>query len=234
MARRATYFLDNQQAKAPRLLVSGGWEFFRPNGNPGLTKTMVALSKAFNAMRYDVGLLTAREAKSLAGDDVPRWPWQKTAEEEPFTIRELEDGHRVGFLRYPSLPEDADGPSAPLVAKLSREIKAYRNQVDLLIGLCDWGWVAESDYLKSKLAQVPDMLFGSGSGAGITGRVQADGRTLWVRPYDKGRNLAQVNVLQWPKKENSFAWEEAKNYTSTSIGMNDAIVDNPEIAALFQ
>ena len=226
--------MDVQQNDAPRLLVSGGWEFFRPNGNPGLTRTMVALSKAFNAMHYDVGLLTAREAKALAGDDVPRWPWQKTAEEEPFTVREIQGGRKVGFLRYPSLPRDFDKPSEALVAELSKEIKTYRAQVDLLIGLCDWGWVAESDYLKSNPAQVPDMLFGSGGGSGINGRIQANGRCLWVRPYDKGRSLAQVNVLQWPERENSFAWEEAKNYTSASIGMNDAIKDNPEVDALFQ
>ncbi|WP_394699954.1 hypothetical protein [uncultured Pseudodesulfovibrio sp.] len=216
------------------LLVSGGWEFFRPNGNPGLTKTMVSLSKAFNAMHYDVGLLTAREAKALTEDDVPRWPWQKTAEEEPFTVQEIDGGRKIGFMRYPSLAPKADGPSEALVAKLSKEIKAYRAQVDLLIGLCDWGWVAESDYLKSNPSQVPDMLFGSGGGSGINGRIQADGRCLWVRPYDKGRSLVEVNILQWPERENSFAWEEAKNYTSASIGMNDAIEDNPEIDALFQ
>ncbi|WWX21263.1 hypothetical protein V8V93_12480 [Pseudodesulfovibrio methanolicus] len=226
--------MDNQHTDAPRLLVSGGWEYFRPNGNPGLTKTMVALSKAFNAMHYDVGLLTEREAGALAEDGVPRWPWQKTAEEAPFTVLEIAGGRKVGFLRYPSLPQDAEKPSEAMVAKLSRAIKADRDKVDLLIALCDWGWVAESDYLKSNPAQVPDMLFGSGGGSGINGRVQADGRCLWVRPYDKGRSLAEVNVLQWPKRENSFAWEEAKNYTSASVGMNDAIKDDPEIDALFQ
>jgi hypothetical protein len=226
--------MDVRQNDVPRLLVSGGWEFFRPNGKPGLPKTMVALSKAMDAMHYDVGLITAREARELAQDDVPRWPWQKTAEEEPFTVFDTPDGHKVGFIRYPSLPEDADGPSQALIAKLSKEIKAYRVEVDLLIALCDWGWVAESDYLKSSPVQVPDMLLGSGGGSGINGRVQADGRCLWVRPYDKGRSLAEVTILQWPKRENSFAWEETKNYTSASIGMNDAIKDNPEIDALFQ
>lgn len=226
--------MDNQHTDAPRLLVSGGWEYFRPNGNPGLTKTMVALSKAFNAMHYDVGLLAEREAEALAEDGVPRWPWQKTAEEAPFTVLEIAGGRKVGFLRYPSLPQDAEKPSEALIARLSKAIKADRDKVDLLIGLCDWGWVAESDYLKSNPTQVPDMLFGSGGGSGINGRVQADGRCLWVRPYDKGRSLAEVNVLQWPKRENSFAWEEAKNYTSASVGMNDAIKDDPEIDALFQ
>ncbi|WP_041915676.1 hypothetical protein [Pseudodesulfovibrio mercurii] len=216
------------------LLVSGGWEYIRPNGNPGLAKTMVSLSRAYNAMHYDVGLLTAREAKALAGDDVPRWPWQKTAGEEPFTVRELPDGRKVGFLRYPSLPDGADAPSPELAAEVSRRVKAERGRVDLLIGLCDWGWVAENDYLRSNPEQVPDMLFGSGGGSGINGRVLADGRCLWVRPYDRGRSLVEITVLQWPERENSFAWEEAKNYTSSSIGMNDAIKDNPEIGALFQ
>jgi hypothetical protein len=226
--------MDNQHLDAHRLLVSGGWEFFRHNGNPGLAKTMVALSKAYNAMHYDVGLLSAREAEAMAEDNVPRWPWQKTAEEEPFTVVEVADGRKVGFLRYPSLPQGVAGPSKTVLARLSNEIKAYRDKVDLLIGLCDWGWVAESGYLKSNPAQVPDMLFGSGSGSGINGRVQAVGRCLWVRPYDKGRSLAEVKVLQWPERENSFAWEEAKNYTSTSIGMNDEIEDNPEIDAILQ
>ncbi|WP_207263412.1 hypothetical protein [Desulfovibrio sp. Huiquan2017] len=226
--------MNARQTDAPRLLVSGAWEFLRPNGNPGLATTMVALSKAYNALHYDVGLLSAREGKALAEDDVPRWPWQKMAEEEPFTVRDIPGGRKVGFLRYPSLPDGADGPSPEQIDRISRQIKTERAKVDLLIGLCDWGWVAESDYLKSNPAQVPDILLGSGGGSGINGRVQADGRCLWARPYDKGRSLVEVNILEWPKRENLFAWEETKNYTSSSIGMNDAIKDNPEIDALFQ
>ena len=226
--------MDAQPKDAPRLLVSGAWEYMRPDGNPGLAKTLVALSQAYQAMGYDVGLLPPREARALHEDNVPVGPWQKTAEEESYTVRETPGGRRIGFLRFPSLPEGASQPTAAMLEKLSRTIKRERDKVDLLIGLCDWGWVPENDYLKSDPQYVPDMLFGSGSGSGINGRLLGSGRCLWVRPYDKGRSLVEVNVLEWPKRENSFAWEEATNYTSASIGMNDEIKDNPDIDALFQ
>nr|WP_272699713.1 hypothetical protein [Desulfovibrio sp. Fe33] len=227
--------MDVRRTDAPRLLVSGAWEFLRPTGDPEPGQTLAALNEAFNVMRYDVGLLSAREAEALRKDDVPLPSWRKSAEQEAFTVVTIQDGRKIGFLRFPSLPNGTDDEvPQDLVTRLSKQIRENRSKVDLLIALTDWGWVAENAYLKSNPEYVPDMLFGSGNGSGINGRVLADGRCLWVRPYDKGRSISEVNVLQWPKRENSFAWDEAKNYTSASVGMNDAIKDNPDINALFE
>lgn len=220
-------------AESPRLLVSGAYEFLRPGGNPGLAKTMAAMNKAFGRMGYDVGLLSPREAEALRADSILTWPWQKTAEEEPYTVISVDGGRKVGFLRFPSLhPGEEQAPDA-LVRGLTARIRKERDGVDLLVGLCDWGWVAENGYLQAGLDAVPDILLGSGVGTGVNGRILADGRALWVRPYDKGRSLAEVTVYQWPLRENSFAWEEAKNYKTSSIGMNDTIKDNPEVDAMF-
>lgn len=205
----------------------------RPGGNPGLAKTMTAMNKAYGLMGYDVGLLSPGEAEALRADSIPVWPWQKTAREEPYTVVTVEGGRMVGFLRFPSLRPGEDMPSEELVRTLSARIKKERGGVDLLVGLCDWGWVAENGYLQSSPEAVPDILLGSGSGSGVNGRILADGRTVWVRPYDKGRSLAEVAVYQWPFRENSFAWKEATNYKTSSIGMNDTIKDNPEVGSLF-
>jgi len=226
--------MDVHHTDAPRLLVSGAWEFMRPAYDPEPARTLTDLNKAFNAMHYDVGLLSAQEAETLRENGVVLQSWRKSAKEEPFTVVKIRDGRKVGFLRFPSLPDGTDEAPQKLIARLSRQIRENRDKVDLMIGLCDWGWVAENAYLKSNPEYVPDMLFGSGGGSGINGRVLADGRCLWVRPYDKGRSISEVNVLQWPKRENSFAWDEAKNYTSASVGINDSIKDDPEINALFQ
>ncbi|AMK11733.1 hypothetical protein [Pseudodesulfovibrio indicus] len=215
------------------MLVSGAYEFLRPGGNPGLAETMAAMNKAFGFMGYDVGLLSPAEAEALRADSIPAWPWQKTAREEPYTVIPVDGGRKVGFLRFPSLGLDEDQPSDDLIRRLSARIQKERDGVDLLIGLCDWGWVAENAYLQARAESVPDILLGSGSGAGVNGRILADGRALWVRPYDKGRSLVEVAVYQWPQRENSFAWKEVTNYKTSSIGMNDTIKDNPEVDAMF-
>ncbi|MCJ2163908.1 hypothetical protein MRX56_05025 [Pseudodesulfovibrio sp. S3-i] len=193
---------------------------------------MTALGKAFAHMPYDVGLISEEEAASFSANGVSPG-LSKTAEEEPYTVISTEDGHTIGMLRFPALSKDASAPSDELIGQLSERIAKIKDHVDLLIALSDWGWVAENNYLKENPRHVPDFLFGSGGGSGVNGRILADDRCVWVRPYDKGRSVAEVVIYKWPERNNSFAWKETNNYKTTSIGMNDEIKDDPKIEALL-
>ncbi|MBG0789559.1 MAG: hypothetical protein H0S80_03575 [Desulfovibrionaceae bacterium] len=206
----------------------------RPGGLPLSRSVLASTSEALSIMGYDVGFLSREEADVLAEADIAPPSWQRTAEAAPVTIVTTSAGDRIGFLRFPALAANLDAPPQDVVDSLSREIEKCRSGVKLLIGLSDWGWLAEQEYLSGDPKFVPDILFGSGRGSGVNGRIRADGRCLWVRAYDMGRSLAEITILQWPERKNSFAWKPAKNYNTESIGLNDRIKDNPAVNAVLE
>lgn len=185
-------------------------------------------------MRYDVGFLSDEEGDALGRMGVTAPSWQQTASREPFSVITTTGGDRIGFLRFPSLPPGNAEPQKALLERLAHDIRKYRTEVRLLIGLSDWGWLAEQEYLSGNSGDVPDLLLGSGRGSGVNGRIQADGRCLWVRAYDKGRSIAEITILEWPDRENSFAWNPSRNYKTSSIGMNDQIRDYPAVSDILE
>jgi len=200
----------------------------RPGSRPASSKVLASIARAMDLMHYDVGFLSGEEADTLARHGVTPPSWQRTAS-TPFSVITTAAGDRIGFLRFPSLPPDRDKPREAMLEQLVRDIRKYRPEVRLLVGLSDWGWLAEQKYLARNPEAVPDLLLGSGKGSGVNGRIQADGRCLWVRTYDKGRSIAEIAILEWPDRENSFAWNPSRNYKTSSIGLNDRIKDYPAV-----
>lgn len=213
--------------------MSGGFEYIRPQGSPQPKETLTALAAAYDRMEYDVGLLTPDEAQLFSRLGVTPPAWQKTADQEPFYSIPVED-KVVGFVRFPSLKEGEEMPSDALVSEITALLKRKRGGVDLLIALSDWGWQAEREYYEKDPEVVPDFLLGSGYGSGINGRLRADNRSVWVRPYDKGRSVCVIEVFKWQKPENPFAWKVTINYKTSSVGLNDDIEANKGVDALFQ
>ena len=186
-----------------------------------------------NLMHYDVGLLAREEDALLSSSGVTPPSWQQTASSAPFSIVTTVTGEKIGFMRFPSLLRH-EIPPKELIERLSLDIARYRREVRLLIGLSEWGWLAEQEYLAANPKAVPDFLFGSGKGSGVNGRIKADGRCVWIRAYDKGRSIAEISILEWPDRNNPFAWEPEKNYKTASIGLNDTIKDHPAVNAVLQ
>jgi len=234
VARRATYFFDIHKTDAPRILVSGGWEFMRPEGKKPTLQVLNGLAKAFDLMKYDIGLLAQSEADVFHDAGAICEDWRKTEKIAPVTIIESSNGDKIGFLRFPSLSKGEDIPSGDLIKKISKTVKNERNNVRLIVGLSDWGWVGEREYLAQNPDFVPDFLFGSGRGSGVNGRIEANGRCAWVRPYDKGRSVNEVQVYAWPSRSASFAWKELVNFKALSTGLGDQYHDNPDVGAILQ
>lgn len=192
-----------------------------------------ALAKAFDRLNYDVGLLSKEEALAFDQTGVVVDASRKTYGQAPFTTVKTDDGDVVGFLRFPPLPTEIDSPSPELVKKISTFVKEKRKEVTLVVALSDWGFVAERSYLDQQPEAVPDFLFGSGHGSGVNGRILADGRCVWVRPYDKGRTVNEVQVLTWPDRSKPIAWKDGINFNCISIGLGDQYEDNDEIDAIL-
>lgn len=213
--------------------MSGAWEYIRPGEWSKDSGDPASIAAALGMMDYDVGFLSGKEAAMLADAGVTPPDWQQTAGQAPFTRVATPNGD-VGFLRFPSLPSGKDEPTPEILERLERAVRRHLDEVGLLIGLSDWGWLAEQEYMSSDPGAVPDLLLGSGRGSGVNGRIQADGRCLWFRAYDKGRTIVEINILEWPDRENPFAWTPSKNYTSASTGLNDTIEDYPAVRDVLQ
>jgi len=192
------------------------------------------LITAFGMMPYDIGLLGRLEAENLSRMGLAPEPFRMTAEAAPFTVLETPAGDKVGFLRFPSLPLGDDIPPKKLIQDISRQIEARRDSVRLLVGLSDWGWVGEREYLAQRPTFVPDILLGSGRGSGVNGRIEAGGRCVWVRPYDKGQTVSEVQVQVWPVRTDDFRWKEPDTVLALTVGLGDDIDDNPDVDAVLQ
>lgn len=234
MARRATYLFDVYKTDSQRLLLAGAWEFLHPDEAPPAPAATKALAKAFDLMKYDLGLLTEDEAKALARAEASPGPGFKTAREEPVTLVTTSGGDVVAFLRLPPLRAGQESPPEDLVEKLSRTIRAERKNARLVVALSDWGWTAEREYLAQHADAVPDILLGSGWGSGVDGRLESDMRCLWVRPYDRGRTLSEVRLFAWPDRSGKSAWKSKDAATTASLPLGDQYVDNPDVSALFR
>jgi len=206
----------------------------RPGREESALQGLNDLAKAYDFMNYDVALLAQSEADALKHANVRVDGKRKTAKDTPFSMVTLKNGDLIGVVRFPSLKKGEDIPSDDQIKKLSTAIKAERKKVKLLLGLSDWGWVGEREYLAKNPDAVPDLLLGSGRGSGVNGRIEANGRCIWIRPYDKGRTVSEVQVYAWPDRSKPFAWKEPDNIKSLSIGLGDNYQDNPDVGALFQ
>ncbi|WP_419787964.1 hypothetical protein [Pseudodesulfovibrio sp.] len=202
-----------------------------PLPSPTVTK---ALAKAFDLMKYDVGLLADDEAKALSDAGIRPGPVQKSAREEPVALVTTSRGDVVAFLRLPHLRAGQEAPPEDMIARISRTIRAERKHARLVVALSDWGWLAEREYLAQRPDAVPDILLGSGWGSGVDGRFESGKRCLWVRSYDKGRTLSEIRLFDWPDHSGTSGWQSVDAASTTSLPLSDKYVDNPDVSALFQ
>ena len=205
----------------------------RPDA-PSLSRPLFSsLAKAYEFMDYDVALLGRVEASALAKFSVTPDPTRKTTAEAEFSIVAVEESRSVGFYRLPSLSEGENAADDDMLKAVGEAIEARRGQVDLLVALSDWGWFGEREFLAADVAH-PDMLLGSGMGSGVNGRVESDGRCLWIRPYDRGRTVVELQLLQWPSRKPGFVWSEPDTHRVLSIGLGDQYQDHPDVNAILQ
>jgi len=219
--------LDVKKAQTSCILVSGGWEFMSPSGEKPPLQQLAILTKAFDLMKYDVALLAQQEEELF--DSTVLDTTRKSALKAPVSTMTMSNGMRIVFLRLPPLPPGQDQPSQKIIDSITGLIKTERTQAKLIVALSDWGWIGEREYLAASPELVPDLLMGSGLGSGVNGRVEADGRCIWVRPYDKGRTINEIQIFSWPRQNELNKWTQTEHFRSISIGLNDQYKDNPAV-----
>ena len=206
----------------------------RPDALSSDASLLSSLAKAYEFMEYDVSLLSEGESRQFDALGVSPDAKRKTARDEAFTVIDIGDDQVIGFYRMPTLPNGGTTPDSTVLRDVSDMIKALRSKVTLLVALSDWGWLGEREYLADGDAIHPDVLLGSGLGSGVNGRVMGDDSCIWIRPYDKGRTLVELQVFSWPTRGQDVVWSEPDNYRVLSIGLGDEYVENPDVNAILK
>lgn len=209
--------------------MAGGYEFLHPVEDVHSPDLLRSLGRAYTVMEYDAGFLSAREKKTLrrAGVALPA-AW-KNASDAMYREHVLKNGKRVGLLVFPPLPDGADIPDEATLEMIAASVRKARKRNDILVGVSDWGIIAEREYLTHASSDVPDILLGSGRGTGIRGQILAGGRTFFVRPYGQGKSINRIDVLKWPERKASFKWTPREGIHSSLIILNNRYYDNLKI-----
>lgn len=216
-------------------MLGGSFEFLPYNGKEDSDEKRNALVKVFSLLDYNFGTLTQAEKDYLADstDGIPKnWNNYKN-----FSLRiiTLSNGKKVGIAPLPEFKGGVDELPAGIVTKLTNNLRQFKKKVDILIGMSPWGYFREkkllesSDYLDCPL----DILLGSGEGPGLTGRISANGKTLWVRGYPTGKAVGRIDILNWPEKDSDFQWESGRNISWLVHSLLKNTREDPEVLNLL-
>ncbi len=187
-------------------------------------------------MNYDLGILSPAEIDLLQGspNGIPKnWINSKKTSVK---ILKLANGKKVGFIILPYLEKGSNDLPSELLTELTAVFKKYKSKTDILIGLSPWGYFREKALLASPVFQASplDILLGSGDGPGMTGTVNNNGKTLWVRSYPTGKAVNRIDIFQWPSRDADFKWTSGQNIRWFLQSLRDNVREEPTVLKLIE
>lgn len=214
------------------MLVGGGFEFLRGK-EPVAQDKLQAMAQVIEILDYDLGFLAPEEARILADKGVAAPDGWQVAGEIDHEIVKLNDGHSVAFVYFPVLSKNEQQLSKKSLKAVARLIDEMRKVSDLVIGMSVLGFKAEYVYLKADTSH-PDILLGSGPGMGLTGKIEAQGKTVWIRPYSLGKAVNLLEIIEFPVHDFDFKWTEGKNMHALVKGLTEKIALNMEVRSILE
>ena len=193
------------------------------------------LGAAYARLGYDAGYVTSGDAREL-GDAASAVLKGGHDNGGPVASRIVEkEGKRFGLVFMPEPPDSEKGPTEAQMDAVMAEAEKLRPQVDMVIGLSPWGYQGEVDFLdRVKDKRGLDVLFGGGHGSGNRGKVMAGGRTLWMRPFPKGKAVSVVRVEQLPGRGVATVWKENEYAGFETIILDEQVPQEPDMEELLK
>jgi len=237
LARRAAV-LQTWKEKHNALAVAGGYELSQPE-HEALHTALQIFPSAFEELGYDFGALSRAEAQQLRaaypeGNALPS-KWMSFSS-QPQTAVFTHQGVRLGFILLPETEmssSETDHPDEDTpFTKTTNSLQSLKKSCDLTIGLSPWGWNQEKHFLASK-ASKPELLLGSGPGPAVQGKLSADGRTLWIRPYSRGRALNIITIDDPQEKGWKVGWKINTNVRHQFQVLDQTVPIDPDMENLL-
>mgnify|MGYP006275553933 CR=1 FL=1 len=237
LARRAAV-LQTWKEKHNALAVAGGYELSQPE-HEALHTALQIFPSAFEELGYDFGALSRAEAQQLqtASPEHNTLPSEWTTFSfQPQTAVFTHQGLRLGLIVLPEADMSLSGTDQPdeeiLFTKTNKTLQSLNKSCDLTIGLSPWGWKQEKHFLASK-ASKPGLLLGSGPGPAVQGKLSADGRTLWIRPYSRGRALNIITIDDPQEKGWKEGWKINTNVRHQFQVLDQTVPIDPDMENLL-
>lgn len=179
------------------MTIAGPYELMRPRTKNLSSQRRDTLQRVFAALDFDFGVLAPEEERLFARDSSLS-DWLAAGDEPETAVMTVMD-RTVGVIALPRFEGRQDWDS--FIQALRPTLQAMRLKSDLLIGISSWGWNLESHFLTGPDSGL-DLLLGSGPGPAFRGKYMAHNKTLWIRPYSRGR---AVNTITIPNFQDT-AW----------------------------
>lgn len=142
------------------------------------------------------------------------------------------EGGRIAVLVLPPLPANAQAVPKSYIHQLENAVHGLRGSVKLIIAMSSWGYMREQEIFASQ-GPYPDLLLGSGPGAGQVGQMAANGKSVWIRSFSQGKSFLRIDVLAWPEHNANFKWTEEKNIRMGIYGLTDQYQESPQLLNLM-
>jgi hypothetical protein len=217
------------------VFIAGPYEFVgQDEDNSEADRNAVtAMAQAFSMLGYDAGYLAPEESDLLRKEKVENPARWRSGKAEAATEVLAKNGVAIGLVYFP-FPAQAGQPSKEDIDSVLQKAAKLRQEANLVVGVSPWGLQAETQFLElDKAAGAFDILLGGGPGSGSKGRLAAGDRTVWVRPFSKGRAVNVVTVLDVPAKNAKVHWKENENIRFDITPLKDDIATDPKVDSLF-
>jgi hypothetical protein len=235
MARRAGLLASVRSGKpADAVLVLGGpWEFKAPGAPAPAQESLKAIARSFEMMGYDMGLLSPEEAHALSAGGVSLPGWHQTENAGALAFFPSPVG-RVAVIAFPMLDGGALLPGKGQVETVRTLAATARARADLIVALSPWGAQAERFLLERAAPGIRiDVLLGAGNGSSQAGQIANRGRTLWMRPYDKGRTVMRVTIGPLTGAPGERAWVPGTNIDFRMVPLLPNVPEHEAVGRLF-
>jgi len=206
----------------------GPFEFIDPldSSNSNLNPLVNIYSK----FQYNFGVLSKKEKQLFLakGISIPSF-WKTVDNEINFYL--LDD--KLVILVLPFIEGKKD--LAYFSEQVEQVVKKIVNKYPFLplIAISSWGEYWEDYYLQYYKPDIPVFL-GSGPGRAIEGRVVNHGRTLWVRPYSKGKAVFQIDITDYEKYKQQNKWLYKENFFWKTHWLGNKIYPDPEVSNFIE
>jgi hypothetical protein len=204
LARRAAFFEKIRSEKSSAFFIRGPFEYTRPEKDAELNSTRSrVLDLIYPRLNYDLSFPLSPEYSP---------PDKQKCDVFPFSSRRVKvatadiDRGKAGFVL---LPREMDNQAH---SRVQKAIEDFRRSPEIVLVLAVSGLGAvEENKLFSEYDFSPDILLGGGPGAGMRGRIKNRGKTLWIRPYSRGKSVSFIRVFSLPGEDGFKKWVKNKN-----------------------
>lgn len=189
-------------------------------------------------MGYQRALLAPTEAHAMREahhGELPE-PFVELSEQGGQEVIDV-GGQAIGLVYLPLMQPAGpdDGAFIQAMLALGMLVHEMRPLVDLVVGISPWGQAMEQDYLEAAKPHL-DILLGAGPGAAMPGRFEKEGRTLYLRPHDKGKTLAVIRLTGHPLFDQAYGLGVDKRglVAANYIPLTDSIPTDPAVLDILR